>query len=239
MIQLGLYGGDPSLSTAAFSPDGRRVAVRVGPTLRIVDVVARTYRDLVQLGDQRLLAGPGAWTADDRIATWELFDCGTPCRTPGTAGFELTYVDAVRGTDADGPQLPTFHALGARLLGWQNDGDAIVVLNHDVLPPPAAPVPAAIAPEVVALRPGGGSTTLVTLPGNANRVDIDRNLLDRFGAAPISPGARYLDWLRPLLGEILIFAAIAAAIYGVRLLRRRGRTGFWRSSPGGSRHWAE
>lgn len=32
---------------------------------------------------------------------------------------------------------------------------------------------------------------------------------------------------------------VAAAIYGVRLIRRRVRTGSWRQFPGGTRHWAE
>ncbi len=133
VLHLGLSGGDPSYATAAFSPDGRRVAVRVGPGLRIIDIVARTYRDLVGLGDRRVLAGPGSWTADGRIAIWELFDCGTPCDASGTVGFEITYVDAELGTDTDGPRLATLHATGAILLGWQNDGDAIVVLNHDIV----------------------------------------------------------------------------------------------------------
>ncbi len=239
VIKLGLFGADPSYTTAAFSPDGRRVAVQVGPTLRVVDIVARAYRDLVRLGDRRVLAGPGSWTPDGRIAILNLIDCGTPCQTPGTVGFEFTYVDAELGTYTDGPRLARFHATGASLLGWQNDGDAVVVLNRDFVPPPAASVPAATAPEVVALHPGGGSTTLMSLPGDANRVDISRDLLDRFGGAPVSPTARFLDWLRPLLDEIAPLVAAAATIYGLRLVRRRVRTGFWRRHPGGTRHWAE
>ena len=239
VIKLGLFGADPISSSAAFSPDGRRLAVQVGPTLRVVDIVARAYRDLVRLGDRRVLAGPGSWTADGRIAILNLVDCGTPCQIPGTVGFEFSYVDAELGTDADGPRLATFHAMGARLLGWQNDGDAVVVLNRDFVPPLPASAPAATAPEVVALHPGGGSTTLMSLPGDANRVDISRDLLDRFGDAPVSPAARFVDWLRPLLDEIALLVAAAATIYGLRLVRRRVRTGFWQRHPGGTRHWAE
>ncbi len=52
---------------------------------------------------------------------------------------------------------------------------------------------------------------LMSLPGDANRVDIARDLLDRFGGAPVSPAARFLDWLRPFLGETLVLAAIVGS----------------------------
>jgi hypothetical protein len=254
VVDLGVYSGAPDGSPFAFSPGGRRVALQVGHAVHIVDLVARTKRTLTDLGDRRILAGPGAWTADERIAVWRLLDCGPSCAATETVRFELAYVDAERGTDVDGSQYETFTARGARLLGWQGDGDAVVVRYHDARtaahsPPPDAPSgsaeppnhasPAVTRAEVVALPPGGGLTTLVTLPGDVDRVDVARDLLDRFGGPPPSPPARLLDWLGPLSDEIALLAGIAAAIYAVRLVRRRIRTGSWRRFPGGTRRRVE
>ena len=254
IVDLGVYGAAPESSPFAFSPDGRRVALQVGHAVHIVDLVARTKRTLTDLGDRRILAGPGAWSADGRIAVWQLLDCGPSCTVTQTVRFELAYVDAERGTDVDGPRFETFTARGSRLLGWQGDGDAVVVRYHDARtaahsPPPDAPSgsteppnhasPLVTRAEVVALSPGGGLTTLVTLPGDVDRVDVARDLLDRFGGPPPSLAARFLDWLGALCGEIALLAGIAAAVYAVRLVRRRIRTGSWRRFPGGTRRRVE
>lgn len=256
IVDLGVFGGAPEGSPIAFSPDGRRVALQVDHAVHIVDLVARTKRTLADLGDRRILAGPGAWTADGRIAVWRLLDCESSCATTETVGFDLAYVDAERGTDVNGPRFGTFPARGSRLLGWQSDGDAVVVRYHDARTadhsrPPDAPsdsaewpepnhaAPLVTRPEVMALRPGGGSTTLVSLPGDVDRVDVARDLLDRFGGPPPAIPARLLDWLGPLSDEIALLAVVAAAIYGLRLLRRRIRTGSWRQFPGGTRRRVE
>lgn len=189
--------------TVAFSPDGQRLALQRGTTLVVYDRGAG--HTAAELGAGARLAGPGAWTSDGRFAVW---------RPAGAGTYELTFVDG------NGPVFSPVHVASPRLLGWQSDGDAVVVLT-----PPSG------APRVVALHPGGGETDLVDVYGGANRVDIARDSLDRFGG-PTPPvwvrltdlawvqARSYAPWLSPI-----------ALVVGALFLRRRIRTGSWRKHP--------
>lgn len=228
-------------ASVALSPDGRRAALQTALMISVVDLATHHARKVIDLDGLRTLAGPGAWTADGRLALWR---CTPSCQGPPRVDLDLMYVDADSGAEVDGPAIQTTDVVGARVLGWQQDGDAIVVRYRDtgassgtaVSGPGPGDVTAPVAgqPEVVALHPGGGSTVFVTLPDAAHGVDVARGLLERFGGEPPSPLARFLDWLYPLAKKIALLVAVGAAIYAVLLTRRRRRTGFWRRFPGGA-----
>ncbi|MGC9669351.1 hypothetical protein ACNTMW_22695 [Planosporangium sp. 12N6] len=210
----------------AFAPDGGRVVVGVGGSLYVADVATGTTRKLVDLGRRYRLAGPGAWTADGRIAVWEaVAGCEDDCELPypGTGEFRLRFLDAGSGADVAGTGLDQVRGQFPRLLGWQRDGDAVVETYRPA--PPQASAPAAASLEVVALRPGGGRAVLVRLPADAHHVDVARDLLaeGRFGGAPPSTGDRLSDWLGGLAGRLAVLAAIVAGVVGVVVLRRRIR----------------
>ena len=143
-------------------------------------------------------------------------------------------MDVADGTEVDGPRLETIHALGARLLGWQQDGDAVVVAYRQTRAQgePAgqaigslswqtdyAVAPIGAYPEVVAVSPDGGSSALVVSPAGANRIDVARDLLDRFGGPPPSLPSRLLDWFGTRTEEIVVaIVGLVAAIYGIRVV---------------------
>jgi hypothetical protein len=216
---LGLRHDPTNGASVAVSPDGRQAVVQNWPRLDVLDLDTHRVHTLTDLSDRGTLAGPGAWTPDGRIAIWR---CTPTCHGAARADVTLTYLDAANGVEARGPSLPG--VAGSRLLGFQTDGDAIVIrfATTDTPSRPDAPdvtSPSTGHPEVIALRPDGRTTVLVSLPATASRVDVATDLLERFGATPPSPPARFADWLRPQTGKLLFIVAVIAAIYGWR--RRR------------------
>jgi hypothetical protein len=204
-------GGDPK----AWSPDGRRLLIQRDRSLIEVDIETRAQRTVALLDDGWQLAGPGAVGADGRIAVWQRSECryGYGC-DPGYADFTLSFVDAIDGSPVtDDRRFATVRTREPRLLGWQSDGDAVVVLT-------AAPdfeQPGFEPPQVVALDPGGGRTELITLPQATSRIDIARSLLDRFGAEPPSLADSALDWLAVRGPQAVKLLAIVALLVAARI----------------------
>jgi hypothetical protein len=218
----------------AFSPDGGRLAVQVGRSIWIVDVATAERRELrASIGELRRLAGPGAWTPDGRLA---LVDAAEP-------GLRIIYLDVESGAEVTGPPLDPVTGSALRLLGWQADGDAVVAVYQ----PPRPPVlvkPHDVAwvsgVQLLALRPGGGQTELVDLPGDVHYVDVARDLLvaDRFGGPPASLTTRWADWATGLRTELMVLASLVALVVAISQRRRlRERLHRWRdawSAPSGS-----
>lgn len=224
--------GAPGADAVAFSPDGRVLVTQHGKQLNAFDLAAHTERTVAVLDDGWLLAGPGAVGPDGTIAVWQRSECGSGCGD-GYADFTLSFVDGVDGAVVAGPTLATVRTRQPSLLGWQSDGDAIVVLTA-----PSGPAPGGDSvawyfdhepPQVVALHLGGGETSLISLPSGASRIDIARNLLDRFGAAPPSLADHAVDWFavrgRQATVLLAVVALLIAARIGYRRLRSRWRTG--------------
>jgi hypothetical protein len=149
------------------------------------------------------------------------------------ADFTLSYVDVTTGSAVEGPRLQPVRAEKPSLLGWQSDGDAVVALTfrmnqfamHTCAGASCVPLQWQ-PPTVVALHPGGGQTTLVTTPAGADRIDVARDLLDRFGAPAPSLGSRILDVARARVRQMLVIVAVLALIlvpFIVKHVRRRGR----------------
>lgn len=53
-------------------------------------------RAVAELGPRRVLAGPGAWSAGNRLALWDGTDCLPACPA-SYAGFQLSFVDVNGG----------------------------------------------------------------------------------------------------------------------------------------------
>jgi hypothetical protein len=203
----------------AFSPDGRRLLVQLDRSLIEVDVATRTQRTVTVLDDGWRLAGPGAVGADGRIAVWQRAQCGYGCGT-GYADFTLSFVDATDGSPVpDDRRFATVRTREPSLLGWQSDGDAVVVLTAS----PDLEQPGFEPPQVLALDATGGWTELITVPPATSRIDIARDFLDRFGAEPPSLADNALDWLAVRGPQALKLLAVVALLVAARIGFRRWR----------------
>ena len=162
-----------------------------------------------------------AWAPGDRLAIWNGSDCGPACPA-SYHDLRLSLVDIGTGAVTDA-RLDPVRAVSARLLGWQTDGDAVVVLtmtNHEPTGPQAG------VPQVLALHPGGGQRPLITVTADADRIDVARDLLDHFGGDPRSGWAMVLDVTGVRLPQTLPWlAAIAVLMAVVLAYRRYGRHG--------------
>lgn len=221
-------------AAVAFSPDGRQLALQVDQELRVLDVQTRAVRVVADLGETQTLAGPGAWSPGGRLAVWDRTDCQPGCPA-GYVDLRLSFVDINDGSEtaeADFDVTQVVSAMSARLLGWQSDGDAVVVLALTRLDPAG---PHAAAPQVLALHPGGGQTALISVTIEANRIDIARDLLDRFGGEPRTGWDLLVDTFHVRLRQALLPIGIIAALVAARLIYRRLRDGVWPWLPRGFR----
>jgi hypothetical protein len=199
----------------AFSPDGRQVAIEAGGHVRVGDLNAGTVRHLLlavsPLTPDRTLAGKGAWRDDGHIALWETVE-------DAQGGVRTVLVDARTGTTSRFG-LERITAGHADLLGWQDDGDAVVSLfSEQILSNPP------VDNGVYAYPASGGRTRLVDAP---NHVDMAQRYLDdaAFGAGERGWLSRTGEMLgtRPLESGLAVaaVAGIAALWFGLRRRRRR------------------
>ncbi|MEV0154002.1 hypothetical protein AB0H57_09720 [Micromonospora sp. NPDC050686] len=227
---------------AAFSPDGSRLAVATVDALYVVETAGMTVRRIAALTPAERLAGPGAWSPDGtRLTMWTMGDCedGTTCderrlaRRPIRPGWR----DATTGAVVDGPRLPAARGLAARLLGWQGDGDAVVVeyqpeagLTREPDNPRWSETDwwAVGSVTVTELRRDGSRHRLVDLPGSALFVDVPAGLLDSFGGPAPSRVEGALRWLLALwwpIGQFLLLVVVAVVVVsGLRRWRLRTRS---------------
>jgi hypothetical protein len=227
---LGLAG---IAGMVAFSPDGRRLMVDGGRLSWLVDLVTGERRELSWPGPARRLAGPGAWTADGRLAVVELVNCepndsrGVSCPSGPLPGLRISFVDAETGADASGPRFDKVTGMAVRLLGFEPDGSAVVA----VFQPPPAPAVVDWQPhdltwvggvKLLALHPGGGQTELVQLSKSVTYLDVARDLVGagRFGGPAPSLPARWADWLPGLRVELTVLAVLVGVVVAISMRRR-------------------
>jgi len=232
-----IEGGLRDGNFAGFSPDGRRLAVATTTALHLIDLVDNSQIKLADLTESDRLAGPGAWLPDGkRIAMYSINGCVRgECDEAALRQrqFHIRYLDADTGQRATGPALAPAQGLAARVLGWQRDGSAVVVVHSpenrfsaDVDDPGLETDWAAIGGvELMAFQPGGGRRRLVNLPSSALFVDVPTSLLDRFGAPAPSrlegTARRTLAFWWPLGQLALYMAILIAAVIGLSLWARR------------------
>jgi hypothetical protein len=225
-------------SLAAFSPDGRHIALNVFEEIRLLDTEGETiWRH--SLGPRRVLAGVGAFTPGGGLVTTLTLDgCLERCDTAALAArrWRVGYLDARTGAEAMGPALPVVSGLAVRALGWRHASD-LVVLSY-------RPAPGAAKTELewddtaysvvgdvtlLALAPEREPETLLDPPDAVIGIDVARDLLTagRFGGASPRPSVFPARWVIvfPLIG--FGYPTIAVAGIGWALLhrwRRRRRT---------------
>ncbi|MER7001496.1 hypothetical protein ABT297_00350 [Dactylosporangium sp. NPDC000555] len=238
VLDLGAAVFDP-INSVAFTPDGRHLAVQLDRTLVLVNAADGSSRALATLGAGQRLAGTGAFTADgSRLAVLELDGCAVACTSAARNQRQWRLVTLDAGTGRAGPDGGFDRVPGAavRVVGWQRDGTAVVVAYQDEHNPhydrdPSIDPPAGYRTvskaDLLAVRPGGGTTQLIR-PEYVFIWDIDvaHDLVvdGRFGGpspAPAAfPAARWLYWLvlTPTTGLLLL---VAAVVWWWRRVRRR------------------
>jgi hypothetical protein len=224
-------------SRGAFSPDGQRIVLTEGGTVRLLDRTGRVVWS-TELEGNRYLAGAGAFSPDGtRIAIADLNGCLTECDRDALAAREwsFSYLDAATGRPAAGPRLPVVTGSAVRALGWSRGRD-LVVLRHQ----PEDDAYRASDDEywndtgweetghitLLALEPGGGTRTLLDPPDGVLTMDVARDLLEagRFGgptprAAPFPARGVIGVALVPIVA--LTLGAAGLVLLVVRRVRRR------------------
>jgi hypothetical protein len=229
----------PVAAFAAVSPDGSTVVVQNGRKLHLIDLATATQRALDDLAPNQRLAGPGALRRDGRIGIWTVTGCLTQCSRDEMAArtSQLTYVDSKTGGVTAGPQVDSVTGPGARLIGWQDDGDAVVLAfaagradsTSGGSSWPDDDAASSDGPsQLLAMHPGGGHASLVDLPRGAVHVEVASDLLsaDQFGGPAPSTLSRYGDWLWPhRAGLGGLAGGLALVLAAAFLVHRRSRLG--------------
>lgn len=223
---------------AAFSPDGRRVAVQVGDALQVIDLPNRTTLTLTRLGADRRLAGVGAWSSDgDRIAVLTMSGCRKLCTRSALDDrtWQIDEIDADSGTATVGG-FDRVTGSAVRVLGQTDDGELAVVryrpaddLNSDaqgtltvdgdvVEETDYAAVGRA---ELLGLDAAGDRRTLIDLPPGSRHVDVAADLVgeDRFDGKSSRP----MPWPAPFWVNLLAVGLLVLVIWFALTVRRRAR----------------
>ncbi|NES13955.1 MULTISPECIES: hypothetical protein [Micromonospora] len=220
--QLPIFG-----SPVAFSPDGSRLAWRIGDKVLIAGTDGQRISSF-PLSPDTGLAGKGAWLPDGSLALVG--------RDPGTDRWRLRRADPATGRDLGALELPAVTGVTTiRLLGWRPDGSALVVAYR---PEPAAPARFDEPMEmdqrttyglvrsvaVLALVPGAAApTTVLTAPEQVLAIDVADNVVHsgriRDADPPWGVGGRFWWWAGSvallLLGGLLARRVVTRA-RGVR-----------------------
>ncbi|UWZ39545.1 hypothetical protein Drose_15695 [Dactylosporangium roseum] len=239
VLDIGTAAFDP-INSAAFAPDGRHLAVQLDRTLALVNTADGSSLTLATLSAGQRLAGTGAFTADGtRLALFDRDGCAVACTHAARNQRQWRLVTLDAATGQPGPDGGFDRVPGAvvRLAGWQRNGTAVVVTYQNQQGPdydrePSLELPTAYrtvsAANLLAVRPGGGTTQLIHPEGvQIWDIDVAHDLVldGRFGGPSpkpaVFPAAGWLYWLvlTPTAGLLLIVVLI------VRWRRRARR---WR-----------
>jgi hypothetical protein len=218
--------GEPS--SAAFSPDGRRLAVQVGDLLSIVDTTTGVPQYAPSLSFRQRLAGPGAWSADGELLAIAAFTgCASPCDAAALDArrWTLSYLDPGSGEVRPGPSFDPVTAMTIQVLGRQAGGDAVVLTYRCSSADAPAYESDEYRPRLLALHPGGGQRSLLVPPDYVRRIDIARDAVthDRFGGpAPVPPVLPLAHWVYRVAAVLLLGCAVLLVLIPplVRRIRR-------------------
>ena len=212
---------------AAFSPNGRLVAVQIDTALVVLDLTTGTRRTLATLSPDQRLAGIGAWSDDgSQIALLTMAGCSLSCTKTelDERRWQISELDAFNGTTSTG-EYPTLTGLSVRVLGRLPSGQLAVARYraYDKLLSDNAgnlEVGSKIVEEtdyravggvaLLRLEPGGGQHSLVALPDGVSHVDVAADLVraGRFdGKSPRPMPLPAPAWVWALLIGLLLFVA--------------------------------
>lgn len=220
--------------TAAFSPDGGRLAYQDGDRLSILTLADGTTTE-VPLPAGARLAGKGAWTRDGRnllVVSGAECDCGDyPMR------WTVTTISAVDGT-ATGTAYTRDGVLALRVLGWWPSGEPVAVEYS----PTASTQPSVLdtpdsqnslvyqwAVEAAQLINLGTGTRLMGgdsfgVIGDIESIDVADDVLARGESRPGSPPMFDLDGI--------VLALLATTVLSLLVLIGLG---VWRLAAGSTR----
>lgn len=196
-------------AVAAFSPDGRTLAVDAIKEVRLLSADGRSSRTIAMPPRTRL-AGTGAFTPDGRaFAMVRTDDC---CSDPAAAIVGLLDVDT--GATRPGTAYPAFAGGSVRVLGWRGTA-AMVVLqsDRDRTAVVALLTPGAAAPTVMMRTPEW--TTGIYIPSRSIPDATFR------GTAEPSPWPVSRRWSLP--GLLLLGLLLVCVVPPVALVLRRRR----------------
>lgn len=176
--------------TAAFSPDGQRIAYQGGNRMSIVDING-TPGSSTTLESGALLAGKGAWTPDgSAIAIAVPLRCCLPVNTD----WNLRFIAASTGESAADRGLAVIKgATAVRILGWNSTDRAVVVAFRPELFLDRFPniVRTSFANvqrvDIVALEPGETPALLLTSPDQVLSIDIADQAIAGGAIVPAPP----------------------------------------------------
>jgi hypothetical protein len=210
----------------AFSPDGRQLAVQALTTLSIVDTSDGTVRRLPDLPARRRLAGLGAWSPDGRrLAVSDVEGCARDCQAAAVDArmWRISYLDPQSGVETPGPSYDAVDGMVAEVLGWQGDGD-VVVLTYRSSTPAGYTVYEGDRhePRLLALHAGGGQDRLIALPAFVDRIDVARDLViaDRFGGPAPAPAVWPIAHYVYRVTATLLVVFVVLLLLAWRLIRR-------------------
>ncbi|WP_045744750.1 hypothetical protein [Actinoplanes rectilineatus] len=231
--------GMQAAARGAISPDGTRIVLTDGATLRAVDRTGATAWTTT-LGERQRLAGAGAFSPDGaRIAVAELDGCLDACDEDALAArrWTISYRDATTGAATTGPVLPAVTGSGIRALGWSQGRD-LVVLRYEPEDDAFRPARGDASTTgwddtgwyetghltLLALGPDGTTRTLLDPPDGVLTLDVARDLLEAGSFGGPTPTAdpfpaRGIIWLA--LAPILLIAS--PLLFGLALHLRRRR----------------
>ncbi|MEU8238469.1 hypothetical protein AB0C07_09505 [Actinoplanes missouriensis] len=212
-----LEGSSPGLDgwTAAFSPDGARLAYPAGGRIRILTLASGAVTE-IPMPDGAMLAGKGGWTRDGRGL---LVVAGERCDTCGDypISWTVTTLSASTGAVA-GPQYRLDGIYAVRVLGWWPSGRPVAVAY--------APAPGATATlfddpgtradlsglttvgtvRVLELTPGSDHAELAAAATES--IDVADNVL---AAGTLRDGRRPLTSVDRLATGVAWFVGLTAA----------------------------
>jgi len=210
-----------SYTTAAWSPDGTRIAaegpVGRGDTSRRLSVMdARTGAPLLTVDNfapDRRLAGRAAWTPDGgHLAILGFEGCAQACDQAAESArrWRLDLADANTGNIVDVP-VPIADLPG-EVVGWRDGRDAVLTYS---------PRSGANHRSLVALRRDGTVETLVDTPPGVSNLELPADLLraGSFGGQPAEPS----PWAAPAWAYLMAAAPVLLVLWIVRRVRRRQR----------------
>ncbi|MFG1775825.1 TolB family protein [Micromonospora sp. NPDC049048] len=180
VIPVGTFA---SHSRAAWSPDGSLLAVtgRADPTaeaserqrLAVIDPVGGGVRWQVELGEQRQLAGRGAWSPDGRRIALLTYDGCARCADTAELlrrSWRIEYLDAATGRPVDG--VTPVRGSAVELVAWRNGEPVVERQSQEADHAKRHTVLAAVSAH-------GGEQVLLTAPGGVSDVEVPGDLLAR------------------------------------------------------------
>jgi hypothetical protein len=201
---------------ASFAPDGRRIAVQTGPSVRIVDLTGREVR-AVDLPAEHVLTTNAAWSPDGRLLA------ATGSTLSGSAGAGV-YRRGIVFLDATGTGLPVPEPIEAEeMLGWRSAERVLAQVAAGDGPGELRDLPLTGGPGTVLSRfDAGSSCEFGTQTCQAYEIRMATGLLPSLVVRPADADrGPWPGWFTAGVTVAAVLLAAAVAMLVRRLVARR------------------